>query len=221
MTGALTVPTPKGEMIVDLPVAGPIRALAETCASQDTQDGVATLERLAEAPVTIATLGTSKELRDEAHSAHKAIEDLRKAAKAPFISGGKAVDAICADVLDRLATVKAKLSAAIARTEAQAEADRKAALAAACAAADEGRVDADAIARVNAVEGVEAKWRWQHEVVDLKRLYAEAPEFCTLQVNALALQQVALATPKDREPRAIPGVIWTKVPFSRAGRATK
>lgn len=218
---SLTVVTSKGDLLVDLPIAGPIHDLASTCSAAETIEGVALCERLAETPVTLANLDASKELRDETHAAHKTIEDLRKAAKAPFISGGKAVDAICADLLDRLATVKAKLSAAIARTEAEAEAQRKEALAAACAAADEGRVDADAIARVNSVEGVESKWRWQHEVVDLKRLYAEAPEFCTLQVNALALQQVALATPKDREPRAIPGVIWTKVPFSRAGRVTK
>ena len=118
---ALTVPTHRGEMVVDLPVASAIRALAETCAADDTVEGVATLERLAAEPVTLARLADAKELRDEAHSAHSAIEALRKAAKAPFTAGGKAVDSIAADVLDRLATIKAKLSAAIARTEAEAE----------------------------------------------------------------------------------------------------
>lgn len=217
MTNSLTVTTSNGTLAVDLPVAAHIHALAATCYAPETIEGVEALERLAKEPVTFAALAEAKELRDEAHSAHKAIEEQRKTAKAPFTQGGKVVDSIAASLLDRLATVKAMLSAAIARVEAKAEADRKAALATACAAAAEGKVDVAATAKVNELADAKASWRWQYRCVDVKRLYAEAPEYCKLEPDGMALQQVALATPKDREPPAIPGVVWEKVPFSRAG----
>lgn len=190
--------------------------LIDTCSAPDTIEGVEAFERFAANPVTFATLATAKDVRDDAHAALASIEVQRKTAKAPFLAGGKAVDAVAVEVLERLGAVKAKLSTAIARVEAQAEADRKAALLQATEAAQRGEVDVAAIAEVNALASVDSKWRWQYECVDIKRLYAEAPEYCKLEPDGLRLQQLALSTPKDREPPAVPGVVWNKVPYSRA-----
>jgi hypothetical protein len=217
MTDAI-VPIKTALTLQGAPLAN-VRALHTLVTDTATAEGVAAVAAIAAQPVTEANLPQAIAARDDAHAAHKAIDAARKAAKAPFLEAGDAVDALAVKALKSLADTKAILVTAIARTEALIVKQKNEALQKAMAEADAGNLTESAatLERVNTLTAAVSKPPkeiWAPVFADPARTIREAPEFAMLDESKI--KALGITCPADVQPKAIPGVIWQKVAVGRA-----